>query len=128
MQTKIVFVILILVGLINFIPVVGITSAERLSGLYQVAIDDNNMLILLRSRALFLGLIGSLIIYSAFNPGLQLLAMIIGLISMLGFVFLTLHTGDFNDALKRVMLVDVAASAMMVVALGLSFMGKSASV
>jgi hypothetical protein len=127
MQTKIIFAILILVGLINFIPVVGIASAERLTSLYQVGIDDNNMLILLRSRALLLGLIGSLIIYSAFNPGLQMLAMIIGLISMLGFIFLTLHTGDYNEALKRIMLVDVAASAMIMVALGLSFIGNSAS-
>ncbi len=52
---KFVAAILILVGLINFYPAVGIISAEVLSSLYKIDIPSNDIHILLRHRAVLFG-------------------------------------------------------------------------
>ena len=60
--------LLIIVGLINMIPVLGVLSAQRLQGLYGLAELDSELSLLLRHRALLFGLLGSVIVFSAFVP------------------------------------------------------------
>jgi len=116
---KVISGILILVGLINFYPAVGILSAEMLSGLYKVDIPNNDIHILLRHRAVLFGLSGAFIIYSAFKPEFQWWAVVIGLVSMLSFIALALLIGNYGAGIRKVIIADVIASVGLLIILGL---------
>lgn len=102
---------LILVGLINFYPAVGVFSAETLSGLYGIDVQSSELLILLRHRAVLFGLLGAFIIYSAFKPTLQGWAILSGLASMLSFIALALLVGNYGAGIRKVVIADTVASA-----------------
>lgn len=116
---KIVSGILILVGLINFYPVIGVLSAQTLSNLYVIALQDRDTIILLRHRAILFGVLGAFLIYSAFQPALQNWAIAIGLVSMLSFVAIAWLVGDYGAGIRKVIIADVIASAGLFIALGL---------
>lgn len=42
---------LLIVALIHLLPVIGVIGAERLESLYGVTIEETNMTILMRNRA-----------------------------------------------------------------------------
>ncbi len=109
-------ILYILVSLINFYPVIGSISASALNSLYGVIPDDSNMLILMRHRAILFGIIGSIIIFAAFNVQLRPVATIIGLLSMISFIVLTFATPDFNAQLQRIAVIDIVASIVLVIA------------
>ena len=113
--------LLLIVGLINFVPVIGMLSAERLSNLYGIEMNESNLLILMRHRALLLGLVGGLIIASVFRPELRISTLIVGLISMLGFVIIDRQEGNRNEKLQRIVIMDWIASVLAVSALILIF-------
>lgn len=111
--------ILILVGLINFYPIVGVVSNEMVANLYQINVPQNDVLILLRHRAILFGLLGAFIVYSAFKPELQWSATIAGLISMLSFIAIALIVGDYGSGVRKVLIADVIASAGLIAAAAL---------
>jgi hypothetical protein len=65
---KIVTALLVVVGIIHLIPVSGVLGAERLSALYGVSLNEPNLEILMRHRAVLFGLLGAFLVYAAFNP------------------------------------------------------------
>src|SRR5690606_4009073 len=67
--------LLILVGIIHLLPLSGILGAERLAALYGIAVHGPDLEILMRHRAVLFGLLGSLLVYAAFKPPLQALAI-----------------------------------------------------
>ena len=101
--------VLVIVGLINFLPVIGVSSAEVLATLYGIPALDGDLLVLMRHRAVLFGALGGLIIASAFRRHLQPVAIIAGLFAMLGFVALALMAGDIGAKIQNVMWVDVFA-------------------
>lgn len=107
---RIVAAILILVGLINFYPAIGVLSAKILFGLYSIEVQNNDVFILLRHRAILFALLGAFIIYSAFKPPLQNLAIFAGLVSMLSFVLIAFLAGDYGAGIRKVVIADVIAS------------------
>jgi hypothetical protein len=113
---RIVSTLLVAVGLVNFLPVTGVLSADILANAYGIPAPAGDLLVLLRHRALLLGIIGALIIASAFRRHLQPAAILAGLVSMLGFVALALAQGDYGEELRKVLLMDVLALAALVVA------------
>lgn len=106
----------------NFYPVIGVLSAESLNNLYAVTGLDNDLLILMKHRAILLGIIGSFIVISAFRPCLQSVAIIAGFISMLSFIGLALGTGDYGEQINKVVLADVAGVIALVVVVILRWM------
>ena len=106
-MTKAVAVLLVIVGLINFLPVLGVLSAERLSQAYDVTLADNNLVILMRHRALLFGLLGGFVLVSVFLPLYRPAAMVLAGISMVGFLVIVLQQGGYNDALYKVMIADI---------------------
>jgi len=120
--------LLIVVGLINFAPVIGLLSADRLTRLYGVAVADPNMQILLQHRALLFGLVGGVIIASAFLPYLRPTAFILGFISMIGFILIAWQAGEFNALLKKVVIADAVGIGLLAVALFLSLMATTRQV
>jgi hypothetical protein len=116
---KIITGILVLVGAINSYPLVGVLSVKILSGLYLIDVQSNDLLILLKHRAVLFGLLGGFIIYSAFKPDLQWLAIIMGLISMLSFIVIAFLAGDYGPGIRKVIIADVIASLGLLIVLGL---------
>ena len=117
MTSKTITALFLIVGIINFIPITGMFSAEQISKLYGVNTSDSNLLILLKHRALLFGIIGAFIIYAAFTPSMHTLAFIFGFISMLGFVFIAWNTGGYNELLKRIFTIDLIALILLTIAL-----------
>ena len=106
----------VIVGVVNLVPVSGVLSTNRLQTLYGVSLADPNLIILMRHRAVLFGVVGALLVASAFHTPLRPLALAAGLISMLSFVLIAYLVGGFNAELRRVVLVDLAASALLVAA------------
>jgi len=124
---KVVTILLVFVGLINFVPVIGIVSAERLSSLYGITKLDGDLLLLMRHRALLLGIVGAFMIYAAFRQHLRPAAIILGLVSMLGFIMLVFLSGDYGDEVYRIALVDIGASAALLVVVILRYVFEKQS-
>lgn len=104
-----------LVGVVNFVPVIGVLSAERLESLYGVILGgDPNLIILMRHRAVLFGIVGGLLIAAVFRRPLRPAALAAGLVSMLSFVLIAYLVGDFGAPLRRVVVIDVVASVMLI--------------
>lgn len=106
---KIITGCLILVGIIHLLPVSGLVGAERLSLLYGVSISEPNLEILMRHRAVLFMLLGMLLIASAFLPQLRAVAIIGGFISVVSFLVIAWSSGDYNDAVRKVVIADIVA-------------------
>jgi hypothetical protein len=108
---------LLVAGVINLLPVIGVLGAERLQTLYAQPIENPNLLLLMRHRAVLLGLLGALLIAAAFKPEWRPVAIGAGLISMLAFVMLALPLSAYNGAIVRVFWADVVALMLLAAAL-----------
>lgn len=120
-MSKGITICLIIVGLINFIPLAGILSAQKLEGAYDVVLSSNDMIILMRHRALLFGLFGGFILFSAFAPSFQGAAMIMAGISMVGFAVLVHSVGDFNASINKVLIVDYVGIVFLAIAAFLKY-------
>lgn len=110
---RLTMVLLLVAGLIHLLPLPGLAGAAQLSRLYGVVIDDPNLAILLRHRALLFGLLGVLLIAAAFKPEWRVLAYVAGLVSTIGFLVVAWTGGDYNAAIGRVVAADVVAIACL---------------
>jgi hypothetical protein len=109
-------IMLIIVGVIHLLPVTGIFGAQKLNALYGLDFSDPNLLILMRHRALLFSLLGAYLLYAAFQPTQQPLALIGAWLSVLSFLYFAWSTGGFNIAIARVVWADVLAAGCLLVA------------
>ena len=107
MKYKLFLLFLFLVGVINFIPVIGLFSASQLAAAYGIDLSTLELTVLMRHRALLFGLLGSLVFWSLFKPQLQLAAMLLSGISMVGFLVLAWPMAGLNEQVSMVFQVDV---------------------
>jgi uncharacterized membrane protein len=112
---------LVVVGLINIVPVIGVISAQKLESTYFVTLAGNDLAILLRHRALLFGILGAYILYSAFSPFHQFAAMIMAGVSMVGFAVLVLGTGGYNEAIGKVLFIDILGILFLIAAAVLKY-------
>lgn len=109
---------LLLLGVIHLLPAIGVSGNDCLLSLYGIAIDDPNVSILMRHRAVLFGLLGAFLVVAAFVPALQLLAFIAAFISLASFLCVAWSVGGYNTKLGRVARIDIAAVAILVVGFG----------
>jgi len=109
-------IILILVGVVNFYPVVGVFGANQLKKMYDMDLTDSNVILLLRHRAVLFGMLGAFIIYSALTPMLMTFAYITGFASMAAFIFLALPFKDCASQIKKIVFIAAAASILLLLA------------
>lgn len=102
--------LLVAAGLLNLAPVIGAQSADQLTSLYGLSIDSPDLQVLMRHRAIMLGLIGALMLIAAYRPSLQVLAASIGFVSMSSFVILAHMVGETGAEVNRVVTADIAGS------------------
>ena len=109
--------LIVLVGLLNLLPVSGVLSSTRLQALYGIVLQDANVIILMRHRAVLFGVVGGLLVISAFHPPVRPVGYAVGFVSMLSFVLIAWLAGGYNPELRRVLVVDLVASAALLGAL-----------
>ncbi|WP_245213759.1 phosphopantetheine adenylyltransferase [Rhodoferax sp. AJA081-3] len=105
---------LMVVGIIHLLPMSGVLGTERLAALYGLPINEPNLAILMRHRAVLFGLLGLFLVYAAFRPGLQTLAFVAGFASVLSFLWLAWSQGGYNPQIQRVVIADVVALVCLV--------------
>lgn len=110
-----VMVALVGAGLLNLAAVVGVGSAARLASGYGVVIGSPDLEILLRHRAVLLGIVGALLIASAFHPPLRWAAIVGGLVSMISFVLVARGVGGHGSPIGRVAGADIAGAVLLAV-------------
>lgn len=103
------------VGIIHLIPLVGVLGAHRLTSIYGVALEDTNLVILMRHRAVLFGLLGVFLIVAAFRAELQVAAFIAGFVSVISFLILAGMAGEYNASIRSVFVADVVALACLFV-------------
>ncbi len=107
---------LIVVGVIHLLPLMGALGGDRLSALYGVRIDEPNLEILMRHRAVLFGLLGAFLLFAAFKPPYQNIALLAGFVSVITFLYFAGSAEGFNAAIGRVVIADWIALAALVVA------------
>lgn len=106
---RLITVLFLIAGLINFAPIAGVLSADTLANAYGIAAPQGDLLILMRHRALLFGIVGGLLLVAAFRRSLQPAAMVAGMVSLLGFIALVLMDGDHGERLQHILLIDIVA-------------------
>ncbi len=109
-------ILLLIVGAINFLPVIGILSAAKLASAYSVDLVGNDIIILMRHRALLFGIVGGFVLFSVFKPAYQSVAMVMAAISMVGFLYFVWAAGEYNDSIFRISMIDLAGIACLLLA------------
>jgi hypothetical protein len=105
----------IVAAIIHLMPLSGVLGSERLFALYGLSIDEPNLAILMRHRAVLLGMLGVFFLVAAFQPALQPLAFIAGFISVVPFLWLAWSTGGYNSQVGRVVTADVVVLVSLVI-------------
>lgn len=108
--------LLVIVGIIHLLPLSGVLGAGQLSALYGIPLGEPNLEILMRHRAVLFGLLGCFLIYAAFRPAFQTMALAAGLVSVLSFLWLAWSVGGYNGLIARVVVADLVALACLVIA------------
>lgn len=110
-------ILLVAIGLLNLYPVIGVISAEQLNVLYGISIDSPDLEILMRHRAVMLGLIGAFLLFAAVRSSLQMIAALVGFVSMSSFVILGYLSDEIGAEVNRVIVADIVGSALAAVVL-----------
>jgi hypothetical protein len=118
---------LLIVGVIHLLPLSGVLSADRVAQLYGVGIQDPNLAILMRHRAVLFGLLGVFLVVAAFVPALQTAAFVAGFASVASFLALAWSTGDYNASIGRVVAADVLALACLLIGAAVAVWSRSRS-
>lgn len=122
MSKKLITLLLLIVAIIHLLPLSGLLGREHLAALYGILVDNPNLDILLRHRAIMFGLMGAFFATAAFKPYWQPMAFIGASISVVSFLALALTVGDYNAALRQVVLADIIAAACLLIAITLSLL------
>lgn len=115
MRTLVSAMLLVVAG-IHLLPLSGVLGAARLTALYGLPVDEPNLAILMRHRAVLFGMLGSFLAYAAFSPRLQVAAVGAGFVSVASFLWLAWSVGGYNAQLSRVFVADVVALVCLLVA------------
>ncbi|MGQ9427228.1 hypothetical protein ACXYTJ_15815 [Gilvimarinus sp. F26214L] len=121
---KVVTGLLVLVGIIHLLPVSGVLGVERLAALYGVSLGEANIEILMRHRAVLFGLLGLFLVYAAFQPSLQPLAIIAGFVSVVSFIAIAWSVGGYNESVLKVVFADVIAIVALIAAGAIYAIGR----
>ena len=113
-MNNVIVILLVVVGLINFLPVMGAISAANISRAYSINLASNDLIILMRHRALLFGIVGGFVFYSIFEPRYQGAALIMAAVSMLGYLVIMRSVGGYNESIRKVGLVDVVGIIALV--------------
>lgn len=105
--------LVIIVGLINLGPIIGVMGQGALEKLYGISSVSPDVLLLLRHRAILLAIIGALLIGAVFWTSARGTATAAAYVSMMSYVILFVMADVESAALIKVYYVDVTALAVL---------------
>ena len=111
-------VMLIVVGIIHLLPLSGVLGGRQLEKLYGLRMEDANLLVLMRHRAVLFGVLGAFFVVAGFVPGWQPLAVGAGYVSVVSFLWLSRGASAVNAQIARVVKADYVALGCLAVASG----------
>lgn len=106
---------LVIVGIIHLLPLTGALGNDSLTALYGVSVNDPNLAILMRHRAVLFGISGLFFLFAAFRPDYQTVAFIAAFLSVVSFLGLAVSVGGYNAQIARVFRVDIVALICIVI-------------
>lgn len=115
--------VLVVAGLLHLLPAVGLRGASQLHRLYGIAVDQPELLLLLRHRALLFGVLGAGLIAAAFWPPLRTAMLVAGLLSTAGYCALAFAEPALAAPLRRVAWIDVPIVAALLAVLAMQLRG-----
>lgn len=114
---------LLITGVIHLLPVLGFLGTDKLFKLYGVQLHDQNVILLLRHRAILFFILGSFFICSAFKMELRFLSYLMAFLSTGSFVMLYLSGEDLGILQKRVFVIDLMTMILLFVGASLDDFG-----
>jgi hypothetical protein len=118
--------LLVMVAVIHLLPAVGVGGRAPLERRYGTAVDEPNLLVLMRHRAVRFGLLGAFLLAAAFDRRLHFAGLVAGLVSVGSFLVLASRTGAMNAHARRICVVDAVAAACLLGGLLLHLAGRGA--
>ena len=117
MYERLITALMLVIAVIHLLPLSGVAGVERLAALYGIEIEDPNLEILMRHRAVLFGILGLMFGYAAFAPNLQPLAFLVATASVVSFFYLAFAVGGYNGALRTIVIADAVASVALIAAI-----------
>lgn len=108
--------LIVIAGIIHILPLMGIHGPAMLKSLYDLDFTEINLLILMKHRAVLFGLLGFFMVYAAFDPYLQRLAIVAGLLSAASFIVIAKTTGQYGPAIRKIIHGDWIAIFCLLIA------------
>ena len=107
--------VLVVVALIHALPIMGVLGAAKLSQLYGIPVQEANLELILRHRAVLFGLLAAFLAYAAVRPELHRIALGAGFVSVISFLVLAHPSASLNTALTTIVRADWVALVLLVV-------------
>lgn len=111
--------LLLAVGAINLLPGVVAIEPGATMRLYGIALAGDDLVMLMRHRAVLLAVVGALLVLAAFRPSLRLTAIAVALASKSAFLLLYALAPALQPAIARVALIDAVAIAALLAVVAL---------
>ena len=106
-------VTLVLVAVIHLLPLPGVLGADWLARLYGLPIDNPDLSLLLRHRAVLFGLLGAGLIASVVWPAWRPAAYVAAFVSVVSFLLLAALESPALPAIHRVVVADGIALVLL---------------
>ncbi len=116
--------LVVLVGVLNLTPAIVFFAPEHSLSLYAIELGEPNLSIVMRHRAVLLGLLGLALIYGVLKKEILVPVIVAALIGKAAFLFLVYTSTGANAEIGRVALFDIGAIAMLLTALGLHVLAR----
>jgi hypothetical protein len=97
-------------------PLAGVAGPRQLDDLYGIGTVSGDVDVLLRHRAVLLGLVGVILVVAAFVRSLRVTATAVGVVSTASFIVVAMLGDTSTSELHRVVVIDIAAMGMLTVA------------
>jgi hypothetical protein len=111
--------LLLLVAALNLMPGVVALRPQRTVELYGFAIDEPALALAMRHRAVLLALVGAMLAIAAFDDAWLRPSLLVAVVSKTSFLAIFLATGPHGTPMRRVAIADVAALAVLALAVAL---------
>ncbi len=113
-MNRVISLALVVVAIIHLLPVSGVLGAEQLATLYGISFEEPNIEILVRHRAVLFGLLGFFLLYAAFNSAVHLAALVVGIISVISFLYIARSVGGYNPEISWIFTADLVALVFLI--------------
>ena len=106
---------LLVAAVFHLLPLSGVLGGEHLTRLYGATFAEPNLTILMRHRAVILGLLGLFLAAAAIHPPFRAAAFVAGFASVISFLGLAWSVGGYNGQLARVFAADVLVLVCLII-------------